>query len=241
MTRPQPEADRLAALLNNIGIEAIVQPAQEFRRREIAASELAEIYGMSKPYLLVFSSTRAVEHGIPQLPASVTDGARYAAIGPATAKALAAAGRPVSVQSSEGYTSEALLAELNSDSYNQEFSVLIICAPGGREFLLDRLKDGGWSAMNALVYERLPVDIENETVESIRSADRLVTIFTSGEAMNAMSQRLPPSAWFSVCKGEWLVTSERLQRLARAFGPADVQLAKGPGNADLVSAIRSMS
>jgi uroporphyrinogen-III synthase len=241
VTRPQPEADRLAARLKDAGIEAIVQPAQAFRSREISASELEAFGGMSPPFLLIFTSTRAVDFGLPRLPASVTTGARYAAIGPATARALAAAGKPVSVQPALGYTSEALLEELAGDSSGKGSSALIVTAPGGREVLLDRLQERDWNVACAWVYERIPVEISSEAVESIKNAERLLTVFTSGEAMNAMSQRLPPSAWFSVCRGEWLVTSERLVRLARAFGPAGIHLAKGPGNADLVTAIRSIN
>lgn len=226
--------------LKNAGIEAIIQPAQEFRSRELTESELGEIAAMSSPFLLVFTSPRSVEYGLPQLPAAVTAGARYAAIGPTTARALAAAGRPVSVQPQQGYTSESLLTELARGPVEDGASALVICAPGGREVLVERLTESGWNTRNAWVYERLPVEIRSEALDSIKNADRLLTVFTSGEAMNAMSQRLPPSAWYAVCLGDWLVISERLQRLARAFGPADVHLAKGPGNADLVTAIRSI-
>lgn len=240
MTRPQTEAERLAVRLKNAGIEAIIQPAQEFRSRAPAEAELEEIASMPSPFLLIFTSPRSVEYGLPQLPAAVTTGARYAAIGPATARALAAAGRPVSVQPQQGFTSEALLTELAEGPGGDGASALVICAPGGRELLVERLIESGWNARYAWVYERLAADIRGDAVESIKKADGLLTVFTSGEAMNAMSQRLPPSAWYAVCRGEWLVISERLQRLARAFGPADVHLAKGPGNADLVTAIRSI-
>jgi hypothetical protein len=58
--------------------------------------------------------------------------------------------------------------------------------------------------------------------------------------MKALSHRLSPAAWFRVCQGEWLVISDRLERLARAFGPAGIHLAQGPGNAAIASAIRNM-
>lgn len=240
VTRPQSDAERLAAMLATAGIETIVQPAQEFKLRSLADSELAEIAAMSQPFLLIFTSPRAVEFGLPQLPPTVTAGAGFAAIGPATAQALTAAGKPVSVQPQLGYTSEALLAELAKDSDGKYPSALVISAPGGREVLVTRLQEIGWDARPVYVYERVNVEIRNETLESIRNAERLLTVFTSGEAMNAMSQRLPPSAWYSICRGDWLVISKRLQRLARAFGPTRIHLAKGPGNADLLTAIRSL-
>ena len=58
--------------------------------------------------------------------------------------------------------------------------------------------------------------------------------------MKALSQRLPPASWFRICQGEWLVISDRLQRLARAYGPANVHLAGGPGNPAILAAIRSL-
>jgi len=58
--------------------------------------------------------------------------------------------------------------------------------------------------------------------------------------MNALSQRLPPAAWFRICRGEWLVISERLRRLARAYGPSEIHLAGGPGNVALLASIRGL-
>ena len=240
VTRPQNEAERLASLLANAGIRTIIQPAQEFKARALTQSELVEIDSMKPPVLVIFTSPRAVEFGLAQLPPSALENARIAAIGPATAKALAAAGRKVNVQPQAGFTSEALLAELEDRPAEPGRGALVICAPGGREILVQRLRENGWKAMPVWVYERLPVDIRSEVLESIRHAGRLLTVFTSGEAMKALSQRLPPAAWYAICRGEWLVISERLQRLARAFGPADIHIANGPGNAELVSAIRSL-
>lgn len=240
ITRPQPDADDLARMLANAGVRTIVQPAQEFRQRLLTGTELDEIAAMSPPFLVVFTSPRAVEYGLSHLPPAVTANARYAAIGPATARAMSAAGRPVHVQPGGGYTSEALLEELNDMAVPEGAGALVVCAPGGREVLVQRLGELGWDSRPVWVYERLPVEIGSDALESIASAGRLLTVFTSGEAMNALSQRLPPSAWYAVCRGEWLVISDRLQRVARAFGPADIHVAGGPGNAELVTAIRSI-
>jgi hypothetical protein len=58
--------------------------------------------------------------------------------------------------------------------------------------------------------------------------------------MKFLSQRLPPAVWFRLCQGEWLVISNRLKRLARAFGPNEIHLSPGPGNSDLFTAIRGL-
>lgn len=250
ITRPQAEAERLAAMLTPLGIDSIVQPAQTFAGREMDAELHAELERLEQSCLLIFTSTRSVDFGLPQIPATVLRKARIAAVGPATAKSLAAAGRRVDVAPDEGYTSEALLEALENDPWVADSFrpasgesrplALIMCAPGGREKLLSSLTDSGWDARAVWVYDRLAAEISPEAVESICNAERLLSVWTSGQAMDALSQRLPPAAWYAVCRGDWLVMSRRLQRLARAFGPSAVHLSGGPGNADLAAAIRTL-
>jgi len=223
-----------------MGINSIVQPAQEFEPRQISDEELDKLSKLGSPRLLIFTSPRSVEFGMPQLSQSICSGAQFAAIGPATAQALKVRGRMVDIRPGNGFTSEALLKELAARQKGENGNALVISAPGGREILLDRLGEHGWNARPVWVYERRAADIREEAVKAIGDADHLLTVFTSGEAMNALSQRLPPSAWYAICRGEWLVISERLQRLARAFGPSGVHLASGPQNADLATAIRSI-
>lgn len=250
ITRPRAEAERLASMLMPLEIEIIVQPAQTFAGRKLdkaLASDLKEVQG---PILLIFTSTRSVEFGLPLFPAKVLESAQIAAIGPATAKALAAAGRRVGITPSGRYTSEALLETLAKDDWiaaarrsstpGARHLALIVCAPGGRQALQASLIESGWDARPAWVYDRLADDISAAAVEQICQADQLLSVWTSGKAMESLSQRLPPSAWYAICRGEWLVMSERLQRLARAYGPAAVHLSGGPGNADLAASVRSL-
>lgn len=240
ITRPWADAEQLARLLANIGVEAIVQPAQSFEPRSVGSAELSGLAGLAPPLLMIFTSPRAVEFGLPQLPGELLGSARIAAIGPATAQALAAAGRPSDIQAETGYTSEALLEALAAGPGGAGGNAVVLCAPGGRELLVEKLAELGWAARPLWVYERQAAEIRPEAVEAIERADRLLTVFTSADAMNSLSQRLRPAAWFAVCRGEWLVVSERLQRLARAFGPAAIHVSAGPRNADLTTAIRSI-
>lgn len=240
ITRPQAEAERLAGLLASIGVDSIVQPARVFGKRSLGTSELNELAALDQPLLLVFTSPRAVDFGLPQLPPSILAGAKIAAIGPATGRALAAAGKPPDIEPSGGYTSEDLLELLDTQPRPNAGVALVLSAPGGREVLLERLADYGWSPRPLWVYERKPAEIRPDTVEAIGNADRLLTVFTSEDAMNSLAQRLPPATWYAICRGDWLVISERLRRVARAFGPPEIHLAKGPRNAELASAIRSL-
>jgi uroporphyrinogen-III synthase len=162
---------------------------------------------------------------------------RRAAIGPATAAALSAAGLPPTISGHEGYTSEALLQVLEVVPGGQAF---IAAAPGGRDALLKGLRALGWQARMLMVYRAEPAPLAPDLPGRLQQADRLLSVWTSSNAMQALAQRLPPAAWVAVCRGDWLVISERLARLARTYAPDRVHLAGGPGNADLLRAIRSL-
>lgn len=245
LTRPQAESEDLARMLAPMGIKTIIQPAQVFESREPDPDVLKRVDAAPQGALLIFTSTRAVEYGLPHLSASMLSRARLGAIGPATVKALGAAGKRVDIEPSDGYTSEALLrAIVSGDQSNTGAApgmAFIVCAPGGRAALIDGLTGAGWDALPLWVYERRAASIDTAALEAIQEARRLLSVFTSDHAMQVLSQRLPPSAWFAICRGEWLVVSDRLRRLARAFGPAAVHLAGGPQNTDLATAIRSLS
>jgi uroporphyrinogen-III synthase len=86
--------------------------------------------------LVVFISVNAVEHGLPLLQRTPTT--RFAAIGRATAAALAARGAPADIVPADDFTSEALLAhpELNLTA---GLRAQIVRGVGGREALHDAL------------------------------------------------------------------------------------------------------
>ena len=240
ISRPAPEAYELAAMVKPLGLTAIVQPAFEYRPQrahEADADACARLEAAGPGDLLVFTSPRAVEHGLPQFSRAVLTRSRLAAIGPATAAVLKAAGLPPTITAPDGYTSEALLEILAAVPAGQAF---IAAAPGGRDALLNGLAGQGWQVRMLMVYRAEPAPLDPEVSARLQSADRLLSAWTSGNAMKALARRLPPAAWYAVCRGDWLVISERLARLARAYGPGRVHQATGPGNADLLRAIRDL-
>jgi uroporphyrinogen-III synthase len=243
ITRPQRESEELAALLAPLGIPVIVQAAQKFRGLEPSAEQMESLSGLRAANgspLLLFTSTRAVDFGLPALPGGLAGTARIAAIGPATAKALEAAGFSVDLRPASGYTSEALLSTLESELMPSGSTAIILAAPGGRKKLAQSLEALGWNVLMLWVYERHPADLDKEAVDAIRQAGKTLSVWTSANAMNTLSQRLPPAAWFQVCQGEWVVISKRLRKLARAFGPSKIHLAPGPGNAEILCGIRAV-
>jgi uroporphyrinogen-III synthase len=246
ISRPQREAEELAAMLAPLGLQTVVQPAFDFVPLDVRQDDpegCAALESAESTDLIVFTSPRAVTHGLAQLPREVMLRSRIAAIGPATASALAAAGVRVGVLSAGGFTSEALLEQLAAESNgagSARHRAFVLAAPGGRQALVEGLAGQGWQAKMLMVYRAEPARLHKSELALLEEAVGVLAVWTSGNAMNALSQRLPPALWFRLCQGEWLVISARLQRLARAYGPSQIHLASGPGNGAIAAAIRSL-
>jgi len=255
LTRPLPEANdlsaRLAPLLSSLEIKTLVQPAQTFTRLSLGEEEKCQLQGIFElgespglvPELMIFSSPRAVEFGLEQIPSECLRRFTLAAMGPATAGSLAKAGYRVDVNAEGPHDSEAMLAALLDRFGNTGLDgamAFVVAADGGRKDLSNWLTDRGCRVQFLFVYERGQADLDDSVTSEILASTRMLTVWTSGNAINTLSQKLPPAAWFKLCQGEWLVISKRLQRLARAFRPASIHLSAGPSNDELVAAVRNI-
>ena len=156
---------------------------------------------------------------------------------------LEKAGMNVMLRPQRGYTSEDLLDLLARDgsaSGGRAQSAFILTAPGGRTALNEGLQAQGYAPHMLMVYGRRSAEIDSSAVAAIEHAENLLAVWTSANTMNALSQRLPAPCWSRLCRADWLVISERLQRVARGFGPSHIHLAGGPTNSDIVETIRTL-
>jgi uroporphyrinogen-III synthase len=246
VTRPRQESEELAAMLAPLGLQVLVQPAFDFSGCDAASQQpevLADLDGGKAPHLLIFTSPRAVKFGLEQLPYELIRKQKIAAIGPSTANALSAAGVFVNVRPASGFTSEALLDALEKDSsgfISSQKSAVILAAPGGRGKMEEGLAGMDWTVQTLMVYSRENVELDKQALAGLREAEGILSVWTSGNTMKALSQRLQPATWFHICAGEWLVISNRLKRLARAYSPTHIHRSPGPTNSDLFSAIRAV-
>lgn len=246
ISRPRKESEELASMLAPLGLKPVVQPAFNYFPLDCRIAQkkkFEEMVGSGTDSLVIFTSPRSVAHGLTQLPQNLLFQARVAAIGPATAKALGDAGIRVTITPRTGYTSEALLETLSEETPNriaQASRAFIIAAPGGRKKLLDGLARQGWKVRLIKVYKPEPADLDKQALSALKEASGVLSVWTSANAMKGLSHRLPPATWFQLCQGDWLVISERLRRLSRAYGPERIHLCAGPGNRDLLNSIRGL-
>ncbi len=246
ITRPAEESAELAGMLAARAAHVLALPAYGFRQCEPFSDQLQRLekcsLGEARP-LVVFTSPRAVEHGLNHLPDGLLSRCRVSAIGPTTAKRLLDAGIELAVTAEHGYTSEDLLEAVPPNA-GGPVDAFILTAPGGRSALVEGLRRLGYRPHLLLVYERKPAELDKRVVESLRHAESVLSVWTSADAIRSLCQRLPPdiivdNVHHKVREGDWVVISERLARVASSFHTAEVSVAAGPTNADIAAAVEA--
>jgi uroporphyrinogen-III synthase len=235
VTRPRLQAAELAEAIETRGGTAYCFPVLE-----IAPLDELDIHNsvshLGKPDIVIFVSRNAVEHGI-----RYTDGGAIAVIGPATARAVAAAGRVVDIQPDGGYDSEHLLAADRLQDVAGK-RIRIIRGRNGRELLADELKKRGAIVEYLSVYERrLPVvdgDARADLEAQWRQGHISVIVVMSVESFTNLLELLP--AWcVSQLETTPLVTpaGRVLKEVLKHFPASRPILAPGPGADEMVEAI----
>jgi uroporphyrinogen-III synthase len=235
ITRPEPESAELERLLEDTGLQVIRLPACRFEP-EYPGLDFNTAWQPGMRRLAVFCSTRAVEFGLRQLPAGFLDDVEIAAIGPATARSLEAAGHPVSILPEAGYDSESLLA--HPELADEPGTALLFSAPGGRQKLYSALQERGWQVRFAHVYRAVELDPPKQATREILASTRLISTWTSGNALQHLAQALEAAAWERVCAGAFVVISDRLAQQAAGFASGRVLVSEGPGNPQIAAAVR---
>jgi uroporphyrinogen-III synthase len=235
VTRPRTQATELVDAIEAKGGTAYCYPFIE-----IAAFVELDIRNslarLGKPDIVVFISRNAVEHGI-----RFADDAEIAAIGPATTRAVEAAGRVVDIRPESGYDSEHLLAEPRlNDVAGQR--VRIIRGKGGREFLAEELKARGAIVEYLSVYERRLPGVSAETASDLEARWRqgqinVLTIMSVQSLVNLV--KLLPNWCAGRLESTPLVTPSGrvIKEVLDRFPASRPILAPGPGADDMVQAI----
>lgn len=154
VTRPAHQAEALCALIEAAGGRALRFPVLEIRPAENALAVQAGLARLADYDLAIFVSANAVQHTLDALaPHPWPDSVAIAAVGAATARALANRGLRVAHCPVIGFTSEALL-ELPELQQLAGRRILILRGDGGREHLRTCLTARGAQVDYMEVYRR---------------------------------------------------------------------------------------
>jgi len=234
VTRPAAQCAVLCAEIARQGGNPIPFPAVEIEPVAVQMTVAAPDYD-----LVVFVSVNAVEHGAQQ----VTRGARtrIAAIGRATAAALAAAELTADIVPEAGFTSEALLAHPQLQLTNGA-RVLIVRGEGGRELLRDTFAEHGMVVETREVYRRVRPNVDAAKVAEVeaRWSDEGIDVVTatSIETLQNLQALLTEHGRQLLSGTALLVPSRRIVAAAVSAGlRGEAIVAAGADDASMIGAL----
>ena len=186
VTRPAHQADDMVEQLSRLGAAVLVQPAIEIQPPRDWTPVDDAIVQLASFDWLVFSSANGVRYFLERLQTRGLDmralgKARLAAIGPATAEALAEYHLRADLQPDE-YQAEALADSLRHRGPGKR--LLLLRASRGREVLAEILVASGAEVCQAVVYESVDVTVPDPDVATALADDRIdwVTVTSSAIA-----------------------------------------------------------
>lgn len=231
VTRPASQAAALCEQVTHHGGTAIAFPAVE-----IAALTASAASGHD---LIVFVSVNAVAHGVHLIEKQPT--ARVAAIGKATAAALAQTSLPADLVPAAGFNSEALLAHPDL-TLATGARVLIVRGQGGRELLRESFEARGLSVETREVYQRVRPSIDTATRDALEQrwlAEGIdVVTATSIETLHNLIAMLSQRGRELLRDTPLLVASRRIGEAAQAAGlNGAVIVANGADDASMIGAL----
>ncbi len=234
VTRPLAQQQPLADALAGAGARVFRFPVIEIVPRARVVIE-TEATALDPADISIFVSANAVEHGI-----DFATG-RIAAIGPATAAAIEAAGKHVDLSASSGFSSEDLLG-IDALRAVDDQTVRIIRGSRGRELLAETLASRGAAVQYLGVYDRrLPVysdaDIEKLCADW-RAGNIEVVVVMSVESFDNLVKLLPDSFLPLLNEARLVTPAKRvLKEIEERFPGADVSLAEAPDADAIVAAV----
>lgn len=236
VTRPARQGEGLCRLIEAAGGRAIPFPTIEIlpaANPDPARALLAKGWD-----LLIFVSVNAVEQALPLCPGGRLPGSgRLAAVGAATAAALAAAGRAPDLVPDGRFDSESLLVDPTlADMAGRR--VLIVRGESGRPLLGDTLAARGARVAYAEVYRRVvPPQADADALLARWTRDVQLVTATSGEVLDNLLSLVGTAGRGRLLATALVVVSERTASAARAAGFTRVEVAERAADEALLAAL----
>lgn len=158
--------------------------------------------------------------------------------GPGTARLATALGLTRVVSPERSGDSEAML-NLPELMAVAGLRILILAAAGGRRLLEIELSKRGARVERLHVYRRLRCGLPDSLADDIARADHVISLISSGGALEALQAGLSEAAWQDVLAGLLLVPSRRVAELARQAGGQSVIDAGGADDESFCQALRA--
>lgn len=246
VTRPAHQAERLCQFIETAGGTALRFPVIEIQPPSNPKQAQSQLEQLNSFDLAVFISANAVFSGFDLLgslsekiagwPAKVA----IAAVGQATAKAIASQGLAVNYLAPKPYNSEALLSipELQELCGKR---ILILRGEGGREYLAKTLRERGAEVEYAECYQRaMPSSDPARLYEAWDENRSLLLVVTSNEGLENLFHMIDAEHRTALLASRLIVMSERAVTLADKLSFAQTPIVvSAVSNKAILLAVRS--
>lgn len=217
VTRPAHQAENLCRLIEAEGGTVLRFPVIDIQPTDSPALQ-ALSNNLADYQLAIFISANAVHHAYAALGAPLPEGLQRAAVGQATARALAEHGQSAHILPPAPYNSESLLAlpELHS---MQGKRVIIFRGGEGRSLLGDTLAARGAQVDHVDVYRRAAPAAEPKQLYRAWDAGKLdMIVVTSNEGLKNLVACVKDEYRQRLLQTRLIVISERSAALAKELG-----------------------
>jgi uroporphyrinogen-III synthase len=240
ITRPAHQAEGLARAVEEAGGRALRFPVLAIEALDDRSEAIAALQRLRTGDWVVFVSPNAVELGLGVVREHAPAGARFAAVGPGTAAALAAGGFEVAAAPAEGDGSEALLGHPSlRDMHDRR--VVICRGEGGRGLIEQTLAGRGAEVAHAVLYRRILPRTDTLELRQWLAQGRVhVIVVSSATGLRHLLQAVEPELAEALRALPVVGPSGRVIKQARESGfTAELIEAAHAGDAAVLEAIEA--
>jgi len=240
VTRPVHQAEGFCRLIEAEGAAALRFPVIDIQPPLDTIALAARLQRLDEYQLAIFVSANAVEFAYRALGEGkpLPETLRRAAVGQATAKALAGHAQPAHWIAPAPHNSEALLAMPEFAAVAGKH-IVIFRGVGGREHLAETLEQRGARVDYAECYRREIPHIDVAPLVSAWQTEKLhLIVVTSNEALHNLIEMVGTRYQEYLLATPLVVISQRTADLARQLGFGAVVTASAASDAALLAAIK---
>jgi len=237
VTRPEQQSEGLCDLIQAAHGRPIRFPAIEILGPADKHAARAALKGASRADVLIFVSANAVQYAFPLLPGQLPLDMDIAAVGSATARALAGSGLDPTLvpqrMDSEGLLALPALQDVGGKS------VYILRGNGGRELLSQTLRERGAEVCQVEVYRRELPQRRAAAANLVRGWGQLVqvVIATSNAIVDNLYSLLGDEGAEHLRTTPMVVVSQRMAEYVIERGCENVHVANSATDADLLATL----
>lgn len=240
VTRPEHQAGPLCRLIERHGGVAVRCPTLLIREPRDWGPALALFDRLATYDLAIFTSVNAVDRALPPIRerGGIPPGLEIAAIGKATARALARHGIDHGLQPEHDFSSEALMALPRFQNVTGQ-RIVIIRGEGGRTLLAETLTARGARVDHAEVYRRERPTAANvgTLLERWARGEIGAVVVTSTESLLNLFDMLGAAGQDYLRDTPLIVVSARTRQIAAEYGCRHLLLAREASDDAIAAAL----